>query len=162
MKKVLVTGASSGIGKSMVGVFFEKGWQVLALARREDKLNKLREEYKGIQSLVCDLSDPSAIKSLKSKISSPIHALVNNAGIYHPCSVDEDEDQVWQDHYNTNHGTCPSYPIALASAQRKPWLHYQYFLHSCHQTHFRNISLFSFKVSHEQLDFESCTGGGPL
>ncbi len=102
MKRVLISGASSGIGKTMVQVFSKKGWQVLMLARRQDKLEKINEEFKNTQVLVCDLTDPQAIKNLKDRILSPLHALVNNAGVYHPCSLEEDEDKVWDIHYNSN------------------------------------------------------------
>ena len=72
------------------------------LARREKKLQELNEKHPETQILVCDLTDPQAIKDLKEKISSPLQALVNNAGIYQPCSLEDDEDAVWQAHYNSN------------------------------------------------------------
>ena len=102
MKRVLISGASSGIGKSMVQVFFQRGWQVLILARRQDKLQEMSEKFKGTQILVCDLTDPQAIKNLKDRILSPLHALVNNAGVYHPCPLEEDNDKIWDIHYNSN------------------------------------------------------------
>ena len=72
------------------------------LARRRDKLEKISEKFKNTQVLVCDLTDPRAVESLKGRISSPLHALVNNAGVYRPCSQEEDNDKIWDIHYNSN------------------------------------------------------------
>ncbi len=102
MKRVLISGASSGIGKAMVQVFVKKGWQVLMLARRQDRLQKISEKLKGTQVLACDLTNPGAIQNLKSQIPSPLNALVNNAGIYQPCPLEEDKDEVWDAHYHSN------------------------------------------------------------
>lgn len=102
MKKVLISGASSGIGKTMVQVFSKRGWQVLMLARRQDRLEKISEEIKNTFVLVCDLTDPKAVKNLKDQIPSDLHALVNNAGVYHPCSPEEDDDKIWDVHYHCN------------------------------------------------------------
>ena len=44
MNKVFITGASSGIGKSLAIKFAQNGWQVAASARREDLLNKINNE----------------------------------------------------------------------------------------------------------------------
>ena len=102
MKKVLISGASSGIGKAMVQIFSQRNWQVFMLARRQDRLETIHRKIKNTQILVCDLTDPKAVKNLKNQIPSTLHALVNNAGIYHPCSLEEDQDKVWDIHYNSN------------------------------------------------------------
>ena len=102
MKRVLISGASSGIGKTMVRVFAREGWQVFILARRQDRLQEISREIKNTCILVCDLTDSRAVENLKDQIPSPFHALVNNAGVYHPCSLEEDQDQVWDTHYNSN------------------------------------------------------------
>ncbi len=46
-KKALVIGASSGIGREIVRQLVQSGWTVAAIARREDKLQTLAEEFEG-------------------------------------------------------------------------------------------------------------------
>ncbi|WP_316292112.1 SDR family NAD(P)-dependent oxidoreductase, partial [Clavibacter michiganensis] len=43
-KRVVVTGASSGIGAATVRLFRSRGWDVVGVARREDRLRALAEE----------------------------------------------------------------------------------------------------------------------
>lgn len=104
MKTVIITGASSGIGKKMVEFFSQQDWKVIMVARSEDKLKKLEESYQNTHSWVCDLSNKESIATFKNKASDlgPIHALINNAGIYLPKSIDEDEDSVWEQQLQTN------------------------------------------------------------
>lgn len=85
---VLVTGASSGIGKALAKEFAANGWDLALTARREDRLNELAEDLKGrfgTESLVipADLSDPNAPEKIIAAINAAdrqIDALVNNAG----------------------------------------------------------------------------------
>ncbi|KFI97973.1 short-chain dehydrogenase/reductase SDR, partial [Bifidobacterium subtile] len=51
-KRVVVTGASSGIGAATVHALVAAGWSVVALARREDKLKELAEEIGSAVSYV--------------------------------------------------------------------------------------------------------------
>ena len=44
MKSIIIIGASSGIGRSTARIFAQKGWKVIATARRTDKLEELRNE----------------------------------------------------------------------------------------------------------------------
>ena len=44
MKSIIIVGASSGIGRSSAKIFAQKGWKVIATARRTDKLEELRNE----------------------------------------------------------------------------------------------------------------------
>ena len=48
MKKIWITGASSGIGKALALKFANEGWQVAASARRENLLQKLHDSYANI------------------------------------------------------------------------------------------------------------------
>ena len=44
-KNVLITGATGGIGKSLVEKFYNFGAKIIATGTRDDKLNKLKEEF---------------------------------------------------------------------------------------------------------------------
>ena len=48
-KKILITGATGGIGYSLVKKFSELGCAILATGTKEEKLNKLRDEFKDIK-----------------------------------------------------------------------------------------------------------------
>ena len=80
VKRVLVTGASSGIGRATALLLAEHGYQVLAVARREDRLADIASDR--IQTVVCDVTrddDVQALREVAAK-SGGVSALVNNAG----------------------------------------------------------------------------------
>ena len=77
-KPALVTGASSGVGAACVRALREKGLDVVALARREDRLAPLAKET-GCRILVQDLMDTDAIYTELPGLHADI--LVNNAGL---------------------------------------------------------------------------------
>lgn len=88
VKTALITGASAGIGKSFAQLYAKNGFDLVLVARREDKLNEmaaqLKKEY-GVMVYVIarDLADPQApeaiVNSLREK-GIQIHTLINNAG----------------------------------------------------------------------------------
>ena len=77
-KMALVTGASSGVGAACVRALREKGVDVVALARREDRLAALADET-GCQTMSLDLMDTDAIYAKLPGLDADI--LVNNAGL---------------------------------------------------------------------------------
>lgn len=87
-KTVLVTGASTGIGRELARVFASRGYDLVLTARSADKLRKLAEECArlyGIDAAVipADLSRPEAAEDLYRAVitrNSGIDVLVNNAG----------------------------------------------------------------------------------
>lgn len=77
----LVTGASSGIGKATTELLAENGYFVFAMARRIDRLEKMRSEY--IEPIQLDVTNAKAIQNVVDHIMSTkgrIDVLVNNAG----------------------------------------------------------------------------------
>jgi len=87
-RTVLVTGATSGIGKAFAELFAKDGYNLVIVARNQEKLKTATDLFKkaGSPSVVAiakDLSTPSAPKELVADLSSQnIHVdiLVNNAG----------------------------------------------------------------------------------
>lgn len=81
LKRVVVTGASSGIGAATVRRFTELGWQTVAVARREDRLAELAAET-GAHAIVCDVTDESQVAAMAREVAETggANALVNNAG----------------------------------------------------------------------------------
>ncbi len=80
-KRVVVTGASSGIGAATVRLFRARGWEVVAVARRKDRLQALAEET-GAGYVVADVTSDADVEALRERLvaEGPLHALVNNAG----------------------------------------------------------------------------------
>ena len=83
-KKILITGATGGIGFSLVKKFSEMGSIVLATGTNQDKLNKLKNEFKNIHIKQFKLDEHSKIGEFIDSCYNEIgglDVLVNNAGI---------------------------------------------------------------------------------
>lgn len=81
-QRVLITGATGGIGYACAHWFANKGWQLLVTGRNEEKLIALCEEINTNYQVKCiyhlaDLSDSSTIKPLFKKINSEFKGLDN-------------------------------------------------------------------------------------
>ena len=70
MKKIWITGASSGIGKALALKFAQEGWQVAASARRESLLNEISELNKNISSFPLDVTDKERCKKVFEEIKN--------------------------------------------------------------------------------------------
>ncbi len=79
--RAVVTGASSGIGAATVRRLRGEGWDVVAVARRADRLAALAQET-GCEVAVADVTRDDDVARLAGAVTSggPVHALVNNAG----------------------------------------------------------------------------------
>lgn len=86
MKTVLITGASSGIGKELARLYAIKGYNEVLVARREELLKNLQEELTksfnvDVKYFVCDLAkNPKDVYDYCVNNSINIDILVNNAG----------------------------------------------------------------------------------
>ena len=68
-KKVIwITGASSGIGRSLALKFANEGWTVAASARRENLLQELHNENENIHSFPLDVTNPEKCKTVFKNI----------------------------------------------------------------------------------------------
>lgn len=80
-RAVLITGCSSGIGRSSAELLAEQGWEVYATARRPDAIADL--EAKGCRTLALDVTDEksmvAAVRAVEEEHGA-VGALVNNAG----------------------------------------------------------------------------------
>src|SRR5438445_2609352 len=80
-KAVLITGCSSGIGRSTAELLAEKGWEVYATARRLESIEDLVQH--GCKTLALDVNDESSMKGAVDAVTAAegaVGVLINNAG----------------------------------------------------------------------------------
>ena len=83
-KKIIITGATGGIGNELVKKFVSLKGEVLATGTNEEKLENLKKNYPSIETIKFDISKHSEIESFIEQASSKLNGLdvlVNNAGI---------------------------------------------------------------------------------
>ena len=83
-KKVLITGATGGIGNSLVKKFNSLGSSIIATGTNEDKLSSLKKEFSEIYIEKFKLDEHEKIEEFINKIDKKVDGLdvlVNNAGI---------------------------------------------------------------------------------
>lgn len=103
-KRVVVTGASSGIGAATVRRFAAAGWQTVAVARRQDRLAALAAET-GAHAIVCDVTDEAQVAEMAREVAETggADALVNNAGgAIGLDSVESGSNDDWRRMYEVN------------------------------------------------------------
>lgn len=82
--KVLITGASSGMGRDMARVLAKKGYQLILVARNEVALKELAQELKAknqieVETIATDLSKVENCIEIHKKVKN-VDILINNAG----------------------------------------------------------------------------------
>ena len=103
---ILITGASSGIGRATAQRFLEAGWNVAALARRKALLDGLVAGWPNALALVCDVTDVEAVDQafeLAASRFGRLDVLFNNAGKFHkPGPIDEVALSDWHETVDVN------------------------------------------------------------
>ena len=103
-RRVVVTGASSGIGEATARRFAAHGWQVVAVARRKERLVALAADI-GADIFVADVTSQADVEALAAYLRElgPIHALINNAGgAFGLASVEESDPDDWTRMFDVN------------------------------------------------------------
>ncbi|WP_418277338.1 SDR family oxidoreductase [Isoptericola jiangsuensis] len=125
-RRVLVTGASSGIGAATVRRLRAEGFDVVAAARRLDRLEALAAET-GAEAYALDVTDQGAVDDLVAHLeaSGGLDGVVNNAGGAFGLDPVEDADvEQWQHMYELNvvgtlRVTQGVLPLLRAAAERR-------------------------------------------
>jgi len=109
MSTILITGASSGIGRACAEAFLDAGWQVGLLARREDALQEVAAGRDTAHVLPADVTDAvqvdAAFESFIGR-AGRLDVLFNNAGMFGPAApIDEVSLDDWEQVLRVNlHG----------------------------------------------------------
>lgn len=109
-KVAIVTGASSGMGKEIAYQFAKEGANVLAVARRADRLNELVEDTKDFEGKIiaysADITDKEKVEGMIDeavKHFGKLDILINNAGIMDDMSgVGDATDEMFDKVFNVN------------------------------------------------------------
>ena len=83
-KKVLITGATGGIGNSLVKKFYDHGSIIMATGTREEKLENLKKNFSKIEVAKFKLDEHSKIEEFIEKVYKNLNGIdvvINNAGI---------------------------------------------------------------------------------
>lgn len=110
MKKVVVTGATSGIGLSTAELLLERGYQVMMVGTSEEKASKilpeLKEKYKeNVQFCKCDVSVREEVKHLFEETLRSfggVDGIVNNAGIFVKGELHQVSEEEWDRIFDVN------------------------------------------------------------
>lgn len=124
MNTVLVTGATSGIGKACVMKFAKEGYGIIALGRDKKRLEKIQTDALSLGAKVCrifiiDFQNLDEINTLFEKLIDIeyIDAIVNSAGIAYKSEIENITTREWDEVMRVN-VTAPFIVIQAAL----PWL----------------------------------------
>ena len=97
---IILTGATGGIGNSILEKLVTSGANVLATGTNEDKLKSIKEKYKTVTTEKFDISNHSEIESFVNKandtLGGRIDVLINNAGITRDNLSIRMKEEEWQ------------------------------------------------------------------
>lgn len=103
--RVLVTGASSGIGRATAQAFAAEGASVIATGRRLNELESMRDEVgktsRAPEIIAGDINDPAFAARLAAA-AGPVDILVNCAGMLKHAPFLESDEASWQAVFDTN------------------------------------------------------------
>lgn len=102
----LITGSSTGFGRSLTEAVLKHGYRVVATARKPEQLNDLVEQYQDTaKAFRLDVTDPQNISEVVDfalKTFGQIDVLVNNAGYGAIGTIEEVSDEAIQRQFDTN------------------------------------------------------------
>lgn len=100
----IVTGASSGIGAATALLLAQNGFQVIAAARRLDRLQALASSHENIKAHSLDVTDQVSVEAFMESIAGfEVDVLVNNAGgAFDSASVLDSDPEIWKKSFDVN------------------------------------------------------------
>ncbi|MEM8948373.1 MAG: SDR family NAD(P)-dependent oxidoreductase [Pseudomonadota bacterium] len=100
MKRILITGASSGIGEATAFKAARDGWQVIACGRNLAKLEEMRFKHPNIIPLAFDITDPEQCRKALSGVTADVVLL--NAGSCEYVDADDWDSALFERVFQTN------------------------------------------------------------
>ena len=103
--KILITGATAGIGKALTETFLKLDNQIITVGRNKEKLNELEKLDKRIIPFQCDISKQSELDRLTLFIEQEhqdLNILINNAGIQYNYNFLEEPQLLHKIEYEVN------------------------------------------------------------
>src|SRR5258708_39060327 len=106
-KTVVITGASSGIGKATAARCLDEGARIVAVSDRPGELEQTAAELapRGeIHPIFCDVSAPDQVKDLAARVAElgGAHILMNNAGEWNERYFRDIEFEYWNQMMSVN------------------------------------------------------------
>ncbi|WP_373029384.1 SDR family oxidoreductase [Sulfitobacter sp.] len=102
MNTILITGASSGIGRATAELFLDQGWRVGLVARRAERLAEIADAHPNAVALPADVTDAAAMRAAFESFGH-IDVLFNNAGLFGMSGpIDEIPLEVWTEVMQVN------------------------------------------------------------
>lgn len=100
----IVTGASSGIGAATAKALAQSGFDVIAAARRKDRLDQLAQQFSNITPVQLDITSDESVASLVQSLQGrAVDLLVNNAGgAFDAATVADADLESWRQAYEVN------------------------------------------------------------
>ena len=101
-RTAVVTGASSGIGRATALSLASDGWQVVAAARRVDRLGDLAAQAPGIRPQALDVTDPRSVEQLADAVPECALLVANAGGAFDLSPVEAADPEVWARTFDVN------------------------------------------------------------
>lgn len=123
-QSILITGCSSGIGYTCAHALKDKGYQVIASCRKQEDVNRLRNE--GLETLQLDLADRSsierAVEEVRRLTGGKLYALFNNGAYGQPGALEDLSTDALREQFEVNvfgwhHLTKAILPMMRANSQ---------------------------------------------
>jgi short-subunit dehydrogenase len=109
--KIVITGATKGIGKAIIDAFAAEGYDIAFCARTEADVKALKQELEKTYpkatfiAEAVDMSDKNAVKDFGQTIINQwekVDILINNAGVFKPGAISEEEEGTLEFQIETN------------------------------------------------------------
>ena len=105
-KNIIITGASGGIGSSIIKKLYQNGVNILASGTKTEKLDELKEKFENIKTLKFDISQIEKIEEFvenaSKELGGNLDCIINNAGVTQDNLAIRMSIEEWQKVININ------------------------------------------------------------